>query len=148
MAGLLPAFLIPNQRKIFFSKHVNLAGGLALLLVSPNLVWQFNNGFPVWHHLQELAGTQLIHVERVAFLKDQLLFFFGSIPVILAAFIALFVYEPFRRYTVFFWVMVFTLTIFTLLRAKSYYAIGIYPVFIAFGSIYWKKNSPEDGKRF
>jgi hypothetical protein len=147
LAGWIPGILITRQRRVLTSHHVYLAAGLGLVLILPNLIWQWINGFPVWHHMQELAGTQLIHVERVTFLKDQLLFFFGSIPVILVALLAFFVYPPFRRYTFLFWVMVFTLTIFTLLRAKSYYAIGLYPVFIAFGSVYleeklsvgWKK---------
>ena len=148
MAGLLPALLISGERKLFFSKHLYLAGGLALFLVSPNLVWQFNNGFPVWHHLQELASTQLVHVNRFDFLKEQLLFFIASLPVILAAMVSFFIYPPFRKFSVFFWGFVFTLALFVFLRAKSYYAIGLYPAMIAFGSVYLEKLFSSGWKRW
>ena len=47
----------------------------------------------------------------------------------------------------FFWALCFTLLTFIYLRAKSYYAIGLYPIYIAFGAVYletilqsgWKK---------
>ena len=36
----------------------------------------------------------------------------------------------------FFWAFIFTLIIFVYFRAKAYYAIGLYPIFLAFGSVY------------
>ena len=47
MLGLLPAFLITSHRKIFLNKHLYLSLLLALLIVLPNLIWQFKNDFPV-----------------------------------------------------------------------------------------------------
>jgi hypothetical protein len=83
-----------------------------------------------------LSKTQLVNVDRLDFLKEQVLFFLGSMFVILAAFVSFFVYPAFRKYQVFFWSFVFTLSLFTYLKAKGYYAIGLYPIFIAFGSVY------------
>jgi hypothetical protein len=104
--------------------------------MSPNLLWQYNNGFPVFHHLKELAETQLVNVDRMNFLKSQLLFFLGSILVILSSFYCLLFYKPFKAYRFFFWSFFFTLSIFIYLKAKDYYAIGVYPIYIAFGSVY------------
>lgn len=139
LVGLLPALLLTPHRKILVNKHLYFSLGLAFLLILPNLVWQYTNDFPVIHHMNELARTQLINVQRADFLKEQLLFFLGSLFVILAAFVAFFTYPPFPKYRVFFWAYVITLAAFTYLKAKGYYAIGLYPILIAFGSVYLEK---------
>jgi hypothetical protein len=56
--------------------------------------------------------------------------------VILIAFYALLFYPPFEKYRFFFWSLFFTLIAFTYFKAKSYYAMGLYPIYIAFGAVY------------
>ncbi|WP_138482159.1 ArnT family glycosyltransferase [Dyadobacter bucti] len=136
LAGLVPALLITSQRKIFANKQLYIAAIVALVIILPNLIWQYQNNFPVLHHMALLKKTQLVNVNRLDFLKEQLLFFTSALFVILAGFVSLFVYPRFRKYQVFFWAFLFTLSLFTYLRAKGYYAIGLYPVFIAFGAVY------------
>ncbi|MCR6721408.1 MAG: glycosyltransferase family 39 protein [Chitinophagaceae bacterium] len=80
VAGLIPAILIVPQRKLFLNKHLMGAAVLALLLISPNLIWQWQNNFPVFRHLEELATTQLLHVRRSDFLIDQVFFFYWVYP--------------------------------------------------------------------
>jgi hypothetical protein len=87
-------------------------------------------------HLDELARTQLVNVNRLDFLKEQLLFFMGSLFVILSAFVAFFIYKPFRKYRIFGLSFLFTIGLFVYLKAKGYYAIGLYPIFLAFGAVY------------
>lgn len=145
--GLIPSILLTQQRKLFMRKETYLAAALAFAFVSPNLLWQYNNNFPVIRHLNDLASFQLVNVSRIAFLKSQVLFFMGSFFVIVSALFALLVYEPFKKYRSFFWALPITLIVFLYFRAKDYYAIGLYPVYIAFGSVYladilnqgWKK---------
>lgn len=136
LIGLLPSILITEHRTIFRIKQFYYAMGLAALLVLPNLIWQYVNGFPVFKHLDELARTQLVNVNRFDFLKEQLLFFMGSLFVILSAFIAFVVYPPFRKYRIFGWSFLFIISLFVYLKAKGYYAIGLYPIFLAFGAVY------------
>jgi len=137
--GLLPAILLSKQRKILTNKHLWLAALLAVLLISPNIIWQIRNGLPVVHHMKTLAATQLVNVHRTDFLVSQLSFFLGALFLILLAFVSFFTYQPHKKYRVFFYTLVFTLAILTYLKAKDYYAIGLYPVFIAFGSVYIEK---------
>jgi hypothetical protein len=147
LVGFIPALFITNQRIVFLKKELYVAATLGLLLILPNLIWQYQNNFPVFYHLNQLAETQLVNVNRLDFLKNQLIFFIGALPVIVCAWYALLFYEPFSKYKVFFWSFIFTIAVFTYLRAKDYYAIGLYPIYIAFGSVYvqhltqmsWKK---------
>jgi len=145
--GLFPAILFTDQRKMFLKNELYLAIVLGAVLILPNLLWQYNNGFPVVHHLKELAETQLVNVDRLGFLKSQLLFFIGSLFVIISALYALIFYKPYQKYKSFFWSFIFTLITFIYFRAKDYYAIGLYPIYISFGSVFlanilkdgWKK---------
>lgn len=144
--GLTPAILLSEHRRLFTRKELYLAVGLALVLIFPNLAWQYTNNFPVVHHMQELAQTQLVHVNRFDFLKSQGLFFLGAIIILLSALYALVAYPPFYKYRLFFWSLVFTLAFFMYFKAKDYYAIGIYPIYIAFGAVFLEKLT-QKGRR-
>jgi hypothetical protein len=148
LAGLLPAILLTPQRKMFTDRKLYSAILLALLLILPNLLWQYNNGFPVVHHLKLLADTQLVHVDRFAFLRTQLLFFIGSLFVILSGLYALLFYPPFKKFRFFFWSLIFTLAVFLYFKAKDYYAIGLYPIYLAFGSVFLSNVLQSGWKRY
>ncbi|REG98604.1 glycosyltransferase family 39 protein [Flavobacterium aquicola] len=146
--GMIPALFVTKQRKIFVQPKLYLAVIFGLLLIAPNLFWQFQNKFPVIHHLKELADTQLVYVDRVDFLKSQLFFFIGSFLVIVSGLAALLFYQPFEKYRPFFWSIVFTLMVFMYFKAKDYYAIGLYPIYIAFGSVFLEEKLKNGWKRY
>ena len=146
--GLIPAMLVTPQRKIFTQPKLYAAFVLGLLLITPNLLWQYNNHFPVIHHLKELAYTQLVHVNRMDFLKSQIFFFFGSLIVIVSGLLALLFYKPFEKFKPFFWSLFFTIVVFMYFKAKDYYAIGLYPIYIAFGSVFLSEQLKEGWKRY
>jgi len=146
--GLVPALLVTKERKIFNQPQLYVALALGLLIVAPNLLWQYNNNFPVIHHLKELADTQLIYVDRLGFLKSQVLFFIGSFFVIISGSIALLFYKPFEKFKLFFWSLLFTLAVFMYFKAKDYYAIGLYPIYISFGSVYLSEQVKEGWKKY
>ena len=148
LSGFIPAILLTKQRNIFLNRHLYMSACLALMLISPNLIWQYNNGFPVVHHLKELADTQLVHVNRADFLKAQLLFFIGALVVIIAGIVGTAVYRPFRNYRAFAWAIFFTLIVFIYYKAKDYYAIGLYPVYIAFGSVVLENALASGWKKY
>jgi len=134
--GLLPAILITSKRKIFADKHLYLAILLALLIISPNVIWQINHHFPVLTHMKLLQATQLVHVNRIDFFIGQFLFFISSIFILLAGIGSLIFYKDFSKYR---WIILsylFTLIVFSYFKAKDYYALGLYPVLLAFGAHY------------
>ena len=148
LIGLVPALLLSKERKLFAEKKLYFALILGLLLILPNLLWQYNNHFPIVHHMKELAETQLVNVDRADFLKEQLLFFIGSFLVILSGLYALLLYTPFSKYKFFFASIFFTLIVFIYFKAKAYYAIGLYPVYIAFGAVFLSDILNRGWKRY
>jgi hypothetical protein len=146
--GLFPAMLLSKQRKLFANKQFYLVLLVTLILIAPNLWWQYQNDFPVIWHLNTLSETQLVNVNRMDFLKDQFLFFIGANLVLVSGFISFFLFEPFKKFRFLLWTFVFVILAYFYLKAKSYYAIGLYPTFIAFGAVYLEKILEQGRKRY
>lgn len=148
LLGLTPAILLSKQRKIAARKEFYFALLLGLVLILPNLYWQYSNHFPIVHHMKELKETQLVHVDLGGFLKEQILFFIGGLFVILSGLYAVLFYEPFKKYQFFFASFVLTLLIFIYFKAKAYYTIGLYPIYLAFGAVYISEMINTGWKRY
>ncbi|HJT74356.1 MAG TPA: hypothetical protein VJ720_10065, partial [Chitinophaga sp.] len=121
---------------IFADRHLYFALLLALVIILPNLIWQISHHFPVFKHMKELQETQLVHVNRLDFFIEQLLFFICGIFVLLAGIIGLIINKQFRQHQWVLFTYIITLLIFSYFRAKGYYALGLYTVLLAFGSVY------------
>ena len=135
-AGLVPAMLFTKGRTLITGKYSYVAIAIVVLLLLPNILWQYRNHFPVVHHMKELETTQLVNVKRSEFFMKQFLFFLPSLFIIIAAWIGFFRYAAFKKFRFVFISYVIILSLYTYLRAKDYYAIGLYPVLLAFGSVY------------
>ena len=136
LIGLLAGIILTQQRIWFTKIPIWKALMLVAILILPNLIWQAVYHFPVLHHMKALKESQLDHNSYLGFIRGQIMFFFGSIPLIICAVIALIRYKPFRVYRFIGLAVLSVLIVFTLLKAKDYYAIGLYPVLFAFGSVY------------
>ena len=134
--GLLPAIIITPNRKIFADKHLYLAILLVFLIISPNIIWQINHHFPVLTHMKLLQSSQLVHVSRINFFIGQFLFFINAIFILLSGIGSLIFYKDFRKYRWIILCYLFTIIVFGYFRAKDYYALGLYPVLLAFGAVY------------
>ncbi len=136
LLGLLPALLFSEHKNLLLNRYFGYAVLIALLIVTPNLYWQFTHQFPVIHHMQDLTATQLVNDSRFNFIKEQFLFFIGGFYLVILALLAFWIYSPFKTYRILFWSFLFSIALFMYFRAKGYYALGLYPVIIVFGSIY------------
>ena len=137
--GMLGGLLLSSHRNVFKNKYLYIGIAIALVIISPNVIWQLQHGMPVLHHMKELSESQLVHVSRMDFLADQFKFFLGAAFIVVASLVGLILYKPFREYRVIALIYVLTLLLFTYLRAKSYYSLGLYPVLLAFGAVYWER---------
>jgi hypothetical protein len=136
LAALVPGLLLTYQRKIFANPSFWKALIISLILLSPNIIWQITNHFPVFEHMKVLKHNQLDNNSSTGFLISQVLFFFGSLPLTIGALVAFAFFKSFRPYRFIAISFVSVLALFASLKAKDYYSIGIYPVIIAFGSVY------------
>ncbi len=132
-AGLAVGIVLTGARRILANKHFYISACLALAVLLPHLWWQYQNDFPVLSHMAELRETQLVNVDRGDFLFEQLLFFAGALWVVVAGWWSSMRMREYRFAGI---VLVATLLLFWLMRAKGYYAIGLYPAIIAVGAVW------------
>jgi hypothetical protein len=135
LLGLFLAFLASPERKMFWRPQTLVAFLIGFVIILQNLIWQVQHGFPVIHHMKELADTQLVNVNRGDFLKEQLLFFLGCSWLFLFTAYGLLRTPDLKRFRWIGYSYLITLGLFLYLQAKGYYAIGLYPVLIAVGSV-------------
>lgn len=146
--GLFPALALTPVRSVFRNKHLYFSLLLALVLVSPNLIWQWQNGFPVLSHMRLLSNNQLVNNSTAGFLIEQLLFFYPALLIWTAGLVALASAQKFSRFRFLAWSFIVTISLFVYFHGKAYYAIGLYPVLMGFGAVWvgdfmeigWKKQ--------
>lgn len=144
----IPALLLPlafSKYWMIFKKrafYIALFAGFIIFL--PNLVWQLTKGLPVINHMQQLHDHQLVHVSRLGFLTDQLLNPFAGSILIIPGFFYLLKNRKYRFLA--YSVLIVILSLF-LLRGKSYYSMGIFPVLAASGGLFYENILKKNGWR-
>ncbi len=138
LIGLVVGFALTSQRKLFLNSSFWKSFGLILLLCLPNLIWQIVHHFPVLQHMKVLQHNQLDHNTSLGFLKSQFFFFLGSLPLSVGALFAFIRFKPFKHFQFIGIGFVIIISLFAYLKAKDYYALGLYPVLFAFGSVYFE----------
>jgi len=145
-AGLTVGLLFYNRGALFRKKWLWIAGGIALLLFLPNLIWQYQHDFPVRLHAAELQRSQLeaTWLARWQFIRSQFTAMnpFGSI-IWIAGLLGFLFYKPLKTYRLFGIAYLVTLTLFLITNGKAYYLFGIYPVLFAGGAVTLEKMIPN-----
>ncbi|HNR07641.1 MAG TPA: glycosyltransferase family 39 protein [Saprospiraceae bacterium] len=139
--ALLPGLLLSRHRKLFTKPVLYYSILLGLLIVLPNLLWQYRHQFPVFRHLGELAATQFVHVSLSGFFSDQIMFFMPALPVWLAGLYFLLWRREAVSWRIFGWMFLTVLAVLLLFKAKSYYSLGAYPVLLAAGAAFLEEQT-------
>ena len=122
-------------KKVFRNRRFWTGIIAGIIVFMPNLIWQILHGLPVTGHLSELARTQLVNVDRVAFLTDQLIMP-GAVSVLTIAGICyLFIDKNAIKFRFLGIIAILIILTLMLLRGKSYYTIGLFPFLIAAGAV-------------
>lgn len=135
LIGFFIGIILTSHRAILLQKKLYVYLLFGLVIISPNICWQITNHFPVLHHMQALKTTQLDNTNAIGFLKEQILFMNGSLPVFLFGLLGLFFYKKMKPFQIIGITYIVVLLILITLKAKGYYALGLYPVILAFGGI-------------
>ncbi|MFA8435463.1 MAG: ArnT family glycosyltransferase [Marinifilaceae bacterium] len=135
LLALLPALLLTRRRALFRNSRFYFSLGIASLIFLPNLIWQWQHNWPVVHHMKELQETQLVNVSLLNFLLDQLVLNLPSVFVWICGLIWLLFADLAKKYRIFGIHFFALLLILMVLRGKSYYTIGVYPLLMAAGGI-------------
>ncbi len=139
LAGFFVALLIFRKIKLLQSYWFLIGVAAGLMLITPNLFWQYNHNWPVLYHMQQLQKTQLTNLNFFNFFTDQFSLNSMLLPVWLFGLFMLFAKPEngVRRFMATAITTVFIL--FILMKGKAYYTLGLLPFLIAAGSYYIEK---------
>jgi MFS family permease len=143
IAGFFVAMLISKQRKLLFSWWFAAGVVAGLLLILPNIIWQYNHNWPVFNHFKELQETQISNLKYSHFFIDlfnlnsafMLIWIFGLGALLFA--------DSGKNYRFMGIAILFTLLIFFGLKGKAYYVSGLLPFLVAFGGFAIEKHTKQ-----
>lgn len=138
IVGLALAMLLTHHRQLIFRKKFWMALLLFFVLISPNLIWQYVHNWPLVHHMNELQETQLQHLNRADFLKEQLLMLLPVAFLWIGGFIWVLRQRPLRIIGLCFLFIIFLIMMGS---GKGYYALGAYPMLLAAGGVWAERIS-------
>jgi hypothetical protein len=134
--ALVVALLLTPNRKYFASKWLWLGGLIALVIVSPYLLWQINRGWPMLEFFGTYAEGKTYPVSPFEFLGQQILTIHPlTLPLWLAGLYFCFFTAAGKRYRLFGWIYVVLYVVFTLQKAKFYFLSPAYPMLFAAGAL-------------
>lgn len=125
---------LSSQRKIFLNKHLYIPMVLAFLMFLPNLLWQFNHGWPVFQHMKELKETQLQYMNVPDFFIGQFMMYLPVFFIWITSFIYCFKLER-GKFRVFALAFVMLQIIMIYFQGKAYYTSLSFPFLFAFGAV-------------
>jgi hypothetical protein len=138
--SLLTGLLITNKGK-FFSRHgvgLTFAIAIAFLISLPNLLWQYQQGWPFLEHQSAAAlYDKLSFLQSSVDLWIQPILFMHPLafPIWAAGLYFYFCTRAGRPYRFLGWSYVVLFGLFLLLKGKYYYLAPIYPILLASGAI-------------
>lgn len=133
------SLLITWQKRILLNKHFYFALLLAGLIFLPNIIWQYYHLFPVINHMNELQDEQLKYNNAVDFLISQVIMNLPCVYIWIAGLLMIAFNKTFKGFRFVAWSYFFVIALLIVLKGKDYYAIGVYPVLFAFGSVKLEK---------
>lgn len=128
--GVFVGMIFHKKGKFFKNTYCYLSGLLALLIVSPNIIWQFQNNLPLLRHLQALAEVQSEASSPFAFGLKQLDF---PLTLIVSIFGLVFLFSK-SQYRALGIAAILIFINMWLLQAKAYYVFALYPLLFAAGA--------------
>ncbi len=133
-AAVAVAVILTPLRRELLRPWIWLGAAIALAIFLPNLVWQWQNGFPTLADLQNVRAIgKNIELAPVPFLLQQALMMHpANLPVWLAGLWFLLAGRG-RAFRALGWVYLTLLVFFIALHAKDYYLAPAYPMLLAAG---------------
>ncbi len=133
--AIVIGLILSPYRNIFTKKKTWLFILLALVIVLPNLLWQYFHNWPLVHHMDELRETQLKYINKADFIKSQFMMLMPALLLWIAGLIWVLKQKQWRIIGIIYFSVILLLLFGS---GKSYYTLGAYPVLIAAGAVAWE----------
>jgi hypothetical protein len=138
--GLLIGLLIFSpQLRLHHNRYFWFAIAIALLIFSPNLIWQYQHGLSALAHYHELQATQLTYLSRGDFMLQQIAANGTGIVLWTTGIWAFFRFKMLKSHRFVVVAFLFVMLVMLVLNGKPYYAFGTFPALFAAGGIFFER---------
>ena len=135
--ALLAGILLTPQRKILFTRWLFAGGGVALLILLPNLLWNIQHHWPfleLMHNIR-VSGKD-VTLSPTEFLAQQVLIAGpATLPIWLAGLLMYLFSSELRAYRALGYAFIITIAFFILAHGKNYYPAPAYGIVFAGGAV-------------
>jgi hypothetical protein len=134
-AALLAGLLLTRQRRILFTPWILVGGAIALLIFSPNLIWNIQNHWPFLELMRNIraTGKDVILSPGMYLVQQMLMLNPVSFPFWFGGLLFYFFSRDAKNYRNYGWTFVITILIFMITHGKDYYSAPAYMMLFAAG---------------
>jgi len=138
--GILVGLLLTRQRRLLATPGPWLAGGVALLVFLPYLVWQVLHDWPTLEFMARATGEKMAAKSALSFLAEQIRVLNPTtLPIWLAGLVFLLTAKTVERFRPLAWIWI---TVFLLLvlsgSSRANYLAPAYTWLFAAGAVFWE----------
>ena len=134
--ALAVGLLLGGEWRLFRSKWIWMGACVAILIFSPNLIWEARHGWPQVEVVRNAQVYKNIPTSPLDFLGEQVAFLNPiAFPLWLGGLVWYFTASEARRFRFLACTYLIVLAIFMFLGGKSYYVLPIYPILLAAGGV-------------
>lgn len=137
--GFLIAILMTPNRRLILSKYFLYGISLGFLIIMPNVIWQYQNSWPVLYHMEMLREYHLVNVKISDFFIAQLIMNLPILFIWLSGLIYLLFCPNLYKFRIIGYTFLAVILLMILTQGKSYYTIGLYSTLIAAGAVVFEK---------
>ncbi len=134
--GIVAGVFLTDARKYLRSKWLWCGVALSILIFLPNLLWQAQNHFISLEFLKHIHERDVRQGRTRNFLPEQFEMTLLAFPLCLAGLYYSFLVPAGKRLRAIGWMFVVPLTLFVILKGRSYYFAAAYPMVYAVGSVW------------
>jgi len=136
-AALIAGLLLTRQRRLLFSPWILVGGAIALLIFSPNLIWNIQHHWPFLELMQNIraTGKDVILSPGMYLVQQVLMLNPVSFPFWFGGLLFYFFSRHAKNYRNFGWTFVITILAFMITHGKDYYSAPAYVMLFAAGGV-------------
>ena len=140
-AALLAGLLLTRQRRVLFTPWILLGGVIALMIFSPNLIWNIQHDWPFLELMRNIraTGKDVILSPGMYLLQQVVMLNPVSFPFWFGGLLFYFFSRDAKNYRNFGWTFVITIALFMITHGKDYYSAPAYVMLFAAGGVATEK---------
>lgn len=136
----ITALMITKHWRYFKSPWLYISFLIGFLLFLPHIIWQIDHSFPTLEFMKNATSNKNLSLSPLTFILQLILGLNPfTFPIWLSGIIFLTFGKHFKKYHIFGWMAILFLAVYMTQNSKVYYAIPIFPLLFAAGSIVIEK---------